>query len=90
MTLVKRHRTGYRLSELGETLIDYVLAIETAVGALERQVQAVKARPQGIDPPCLPVSEPLTSSWLRCAVGASFGVIETHIVGNEKVHARKA
>jgi DNA-binding transcriptional LysR family regulator len=42
LTLVKRHPTGYRLSELGETLIASVLAVETAVVALERQVLALK------------------------------------------------
>lgn len=47
-TLVKRHSTGYRLSELGEALIDYVLAVETAVGALERQVLALKHDLKGV------------------------------------------
>jgi len=48
LKLVKRYPTGYRLSELGETLIDYVLAVETAVGALERQVQALKHDLKGV------------------------------------------
>lgn len=48
LTLVKRHTTGYRLTELGETLIDNVLAVEAAVGALERQVQALKLDLKGI------------------------------------------
>jgi DNA-binding transcriptional LysR family regulator len=42
LRLVKRHPAGYRLSELGETLIDSVLAVEAAVVVLERQVQALK------------------------------------------------
>ncbi|MBU3031916.1 LysR family transcriptional regulator [Paracoccus marinaquae] len=48
LTLVKRHTTGYRLSELGETLIDNVLAVEAAVGMLERQIQALKLDLKGI------------------------------------------
>lgn len=48
LTLVKRHPTGYRLSELGEALIDYVLAVETAVDILERQVQALKHDLKGV------------------------------------------
>lgn len=48
LTLVKRHTTGYRLSELGERLIDNVLAVEAAVGVLERQVQALKHDLQGV------------------------------------------
>lgn len=48
LTLVKRHPAGYRLSELGETLIGYVLAVETAVVALERRVQALKHDLKGV------------------------------------------
>ena len=48
LTLVKRHTTGYRLSELGETLIDNVLAVEAAIGVLERQVQALKHDLKGV------------------------------------------
>jgi DNA-binding transcriptional LysR family regulator len=48
LVLVKRHPTGYRLSELGETLIDYVLAVETAIVTLERQVQALKNDLKGV------------------------------------------
>lgn len=48
LTLVKRHPTGYRLSEIGEALIDYVLAVETAVMALERQVMALKHDLKGV------------------------------------------
>jgi DNA-binding transcriptional LysR family regulator len=40
--LVKRHPTGYRLSELGETLINSVVGVEKAVVALERQVLALR------------------------------------------------
>ena len=42
LALVKRLPSGYRLSETGEALIGQVLAIETAVVTLERQVQAAK------------------------------------------------
>ena len=48
LTLVKRHTTGYRLSELGESLIDKVLAVEAAIVVLERQVQALKDDLKGL------------------------------------------
>jgi DNA-binding transcriptional LysR family regulator len=48
LTLVKRHPTGYRLSEVGESLIDYVLAVESAVVVLERQVLALKHDLKGV------------------------------------------
>lgn len=48
LALVKRHPTGYRLSEIGETLIADVLGVEKAVGALERQVQALKHDLKGV------------------------------------------
>ncbi|MCB1990548.1 MAG: LysR family transcriptional regulator, partial [Geminicoccaceae bacterium] len=40
--LVKRRPSGYRLSELGEALIDDLLAVETAVGDLERKIRSLK------------------------------------------------
>lgn len=48
LVLVKRHPTGYRLSELGETLIDSVIGVETAVVALERQVLALRNDLRGV------------------------------------------
>ena len=48
LTLVKRHSSGYRLSEVGETLIGHVTSVETAVTALERQVQALKHDLKGV------------------------------------------
>lgn len=42
LTLVKRQSSGYRLSELGEALIDDVLAVETAASTLERRIQSLK------------------------------------------------
>lgn len=48
LALVQRHTTGYRLSELGEALIDKVLAVEAAVGVLERQIQALKLDLKGV------------------------------------------
>jgi DNA-binding transcriptional LysR family regulator len=39
---VKRQRTGYRLSELGETLFEDVLAVEAAVDTLERKIASLK------------------------------------------------
>lgn len=38
--LVKRHQTGYRLTELGEQLLAYAERVESAVTDLERQVTA--------------------------------------------------
>ncbi|HEV7255847.1 MAG TPA: LysR family transcriptional regulator [Mesorhizobium sp.] len=48
LSLVKRHPTGYRMSELGEALIDSVLAVESAVVVLERQVLALKNDLRGV------------------------------------------
>lgn len=48
LTLVRRHPSGYRLSEVGESLIGQVLAVEMAVIALERQVQALKHDLKGV------------------------------------------
>jgi DNA-binding transcriptional LysR family regulator len=48
LTLVKRHPTGYRLSELGEALIEHVLAVEATVIVLERQLQALKHDLKGV------------------------------------------
>lgn len=48
LALVKRHPSGYRLSELGETLIGHVLSVETAVMGLERKVQALKHDLKGV------------------------------------------
>jgi DNA-binding transcriptional LysR family regulator len=59
LALVKRHPSGYRLSELGETLIGHVLSVEEAVVALERQVQALKHDLKGVI--CLTCPEPTVS-----------------------------
>jgi len=48
LTLMKRYPNGYRLSELGEALIDHVLAVETAVATLEQKVQALKIDLKGV------------------------------------------
>ncbi len=48
LALVKRHPSGYRLSELGETLIGDVLSVETAVMGLERKVRALKHDLKGV------------------------------------------
>jgi DNA-binding transcriptional LysR family regulator len=42
LSLVKRRPAGYRLSELGEALLDAMLAVETAVEGFERKVRALK------------------------------------------------
>jgi DNA-binding transcriptional LysR family regulator len=42
LSLVKRQPAGYRLSELGEALISEVMAVETAVGHLERKIGSLK------------------------------------------------
>ena len=48
LILVKRHPTGYRLSELGESLIGNVVAVESAVLAFERKVQGLKHDLSGV------------------------------------------
>lgn len=42
LSLVKRRAAGYRLSEIGEALLDQVLAVEAAVVDLERKIQSLK------------------------------------------------
>jgi molybdenum-dependent DNA-binding transcriptional regulator ModE len=42
LTMVRHHPTGYRLTEVGEAMIDHVLGVETAVRALELKIQALK------------------------------------------------
>jgi DNA-binding transcriptional LysR family regulator len=46
--LVKRRPSGYCLSEIGETLIGNVLAVETAVATLEREMLALKHDLKGV------------------------------------------
>jgi len=48
LTLMKRHPTGYRLSELGEALIDHILAVETAAASLEQKIRALKLDLKGV------------------------------------------
>jgi DNA-binding transcriptional LysR family regulator len=48
LTLMKRHPSGYRLSELGEALIDHVLAVETAVVTLEQKIRTLKLDLKGV------------------------------------------
>jgi DNA-binding transcriptional LysR family regulator len=48
LALVKRHPTGYRLSELGEALIEQVLAVEAAVADLEQRAQALTLDLKGV------------------------------------------
>jgi len=48
LTLMKRLPSGYRLTELGEALIDHALAVETAVRTLEQQIRALKLDLKGV------------------------------------------
>ena len=48
LTLMKRHPSGYRLTELGEALIDDVLAVETAIQMLDQQIRALKLDLRGV------------------------------------------
>lgn len=48
LALIKRHPSGYRLTELGEALIDHVVAVETAVGSLEHRIQVLKHDLRGV------------------------------------------
>ena len=45
--LMKRHPTGYRLTELGEHVYAYVTRIEEAVAGFERSVSASSKEPKG-------------------------------------------
>lgn len=47
LSLVIRQSTGYRLSEIGEALIDNVTAVGNAVADLERRIGAVKSDLEG-------------------------------------------
>jgi DNA-binding transcriptional LysR family regulator len=47
LSLVKRQSAGYRLSELGEALIDDVLAVEATVENLERKILSLKLDMKG-------------------------------------------
>ncbi|NMD09151.1 MAG: LysR family transcriptional regulator [Phyllobacteriaceae bacterium] len=47
VTLMKRLPSGYRLTELGEALIDQVLAVETAVVSLEQHIRILKLDMKG-------------------------------------------
>ena len=48
LSLLTRRPTGYRLTELGEALIENVLAVETAISALDRKVTDLKHDLQGV------------------------------------------
>ncbi|WP_366658412.1 LysR family transcriptional regulator [Fodinicurvata sp. EGI_FJ10296] len=48
LTLVRRQPAGYRLSELGEAVIDDVTAVETAVENLERKIDSLKHDLKGV------------------------------------------
>ncbi len=48
LTLVKRQPSGYRLSELGEAMIDHVLAVEAAVVTLEQRIRTLKLDLRGV------------------------------------------
>jgi DNA-binding transcriptional LysR family regulator len=45
--IVKRHATGYRLTELGEQLYPLAERVEDAVAAIERHIPATSAAPTG-------------------------------------------
>src|SRR5690606_21819162 len=48
LTLLIRHPSGYRLSEIGELLIDEVLAVEAAAKCLGQKVAALRLDLKGI------------------------------------------
>jgi DNA-binding transcriptional LysR family regulator len=48
LTLVTRHTAGYRLSELGEAMVGEVIAVETAVHALQFKIQGLKHDLRGV------------------------------------------
>ena len=46
--LVKRHPTGYRLTELGEVMVAYAEGVEQAVQAFEQQLEAMRRDAVGV------------------------------------------
>jgi DNA-binding transcriptional LysR family regulator len=48
LTLMKRHPAGYRLSEVGEVLIDQVVVVETAIANLEQKIRSLKLDLKGV------------------------------------------
>jgi len=66
LALVKRHPTGYRLSALGQTLIDHVVAVEAAVDALELKAQELKHDLKGVIRLTCP--EPTVSRIVACGL----------------------
>lgn len=48
LSLVKRQPAGYRLSEIGEALIDDILAVETTMERLERKIRSLKLDLKGV------------------------------------------
>jgi len=48
LSLVKRQQAGYRLSELGEALIDEVMAVGIAVDNLQRKIVSLKLDLKGV------------------------------------------
>jgi DNA-binding transcriptional LysR family regulator len=48
LTLMTRQPSGYRLTELGEALINHVLAVETVVRTLEQQIRTLKLDLKGV------------------------------------------
>ena len=46
--LVKRHPTGYRLTELGEVMVAYAEGVEQAVQAFEQQLEAMRRDAIGV------------------------------------------
>src|SRR6476646_6904282 len=47
-SLVRRHPTGYRLTELGSLVVSHAERVEAAVLSFERQLAAVDERPAGV------------------------------------------
>ncbi|HTV69112.1 MAG TPA: LysR family transcriptional regulator [Rhizobiaceae bacterium] len=48
LALVTRHPSGYRLSEIGQTLLDDILAVETSIDKLERHIRSLKDDLEGV------------------------------------------
>lgn len=71
LVLVRRHPAGYRLSEVGETLIDNFVAVETAVLALELKVKGLKQDLSGVIRLTCP--EPVVSRIIESGLLDSFG-----------------
>lgn len=85
--LVKRHPTGYRLTELGTELRDYAERVETAISDFERRVSAWGKELRGVVRVTCPeaLGPRLVRSGLIAKFNDSYPALRVEIVMNDKV-----